>query len=85
MRNRRTEAHKDSPAIFKDVFIGPYLDMQNLADTPADNRGSTRIGIDVDLHCGLTGSSFCTTANERVYIAAPLQFLIAGKLAPIGA
>ena len=67
-RNKRTEASvaifNDSPAIFKDVFIGPYLesipDMQNLADIPADNRGSTRIGIDVDPHYGLTGSSFCT-------------------------
>ncbi len=44
--------------------------MQNLGDIPADNRTSTRIGMDVDLHYGLTGLSFCTTANEKVYIAA---------------
>jgi hypothetical protein len=46
--NKRTEASvaifNDSPAIFKDVFTGPYLDMRNLADLPADNRGGTKIG-----------------------------------------
>jgi hypothetical protein len=52
-RNRRTETHNTpaifSAVIFKGVFIGPYLDMQQiLADIPADNRGSTRIGMDVD-------------------------------------
>src|ERR1035438_6572730 len=64
-RKRRTEA---SVAIFKDVFIGPYLDVRNLAEVPADKRGSTRIGMDVHLHYGLTGPGFCTTANQRSYI-----------------
>src|SRR5271166_5947050 len=71
-RNRRTEASaailNNNPAIFEDVFIGPYLDMQNLADIPADNLGGTRIGMDVDLHYGLTRPSSCTTANQRSYI-----------------
>jgi hypothetical protein len=56
--------------MFSLVILDMRLNMHNLAYIPADNHGSTRIGMDVDLHHGLTGPSFCTTANERVYIAA---------------
>jgi hypothetical protein len=35
------------------------LDMQKIADIAAHNRGGMRIGMDVDLHYGLTGPSCC--------------------------
>jgi hypothetical protein len=65
--------------ICEDVFIASYLgirlgmrnvDMDNLADIPADDRTGPRIGMDVDLHYGLSGPSFCIAANQRGYIAA---------------
>ncbi len=39
--------------------------MQNLADIPADNRGSTRIGMDVDPHYGLIGPSFFVIVHHN--------------------
>src|ERR1700745_750941 len=66
---REIRGRRRASLFLKMFSSGPYLDTQNLADIPADNRGSTRIGVDVDLHQGWTGPSSCTTANERVYIA----------------
>jgi len=64
VRNRRTEAH-NRPAILKDAFIGPQLDMQKLTDIPADDRGSKTIGMDVDLMANEPGWAVSRTSNVR--------------------